>query len=116
MIAPFGPPPGFTISWSYPNPAAIPLMSILKLEAGWSVSAFRVKTAVLFPPFPGARFPPALTVTRALIWAVEFPPSVPLLLTVTLSSPSAGARSVVHEKGPTVHDCSTGVGIVPGNS
>ena len=87
MIAPFGPPPGFTISWSYPNPTAIPLISILKLEAGWSVSAFRVKTAVLFPPFPGARFPPALTVTRALIWAVEFPPSVPLLLTVTLSSP-----------------------------
>ena len=78
------------------------------------MSAFRVKTAVLFPPFPGARFPPALTVTRALIWAVEFPPSVPLLLTVTLSSPRL--PEPVHEKGPTVHDCSTGVGIVPGNS
>jgi len=83
---------------SYPVPGLVPLMSILKLEAGSSVSACRVITAVLFPPFPGARFPPAETVRRSrassklprLINAlVESPPIVPLLLTVTFPVPKS---------------------------
>ena len=32
------------------------------------------------------------------------------------SGASAGTSCVVHEKGPAVHGCSTGVGIIPGKS
>src|SRR4029079_13791056 len=80
-------PPVATLSRSYPLPTVVPLTSTRKFEVDASVSAPVLRIAVLLPPFPGAMFAAALTVTAPLI--VPIPPRVlPALLTVTAPLPA----------------------------
>ena len=81
------------------------------------MSASTVRTAVVCPPFPGARFAPAVNsyATYLQNYSSFAKCSAKSPFNGDIPVTSAGT-SVVHEKGPTVHGCSTGVGIIPGNS
>ena len=80
-------------------------MSTRKFAPGDSVTLPTVRIEVVWPPFPGARFAPMLTVTCLLIMPV--PPRVVPAGDRYISGASAGTNCVVHEKGAADHGCVT---------
>ena len=100
MTTPPAPPPPFTEVGRIRYPTVVPLISILKLEAAWSVSTPTPKIAVLFPPVPGRKVSSCGNRYASTDWRSGS--CIPAKCAAVINGDSCRTQvaSAVHEKGP----------------